>query len=177
MIVAAVRELPNAQKILARVPPESLAALEDCYGSSWVPARPYDDVAEALLAEVGQAGICRFFEGQATSWSESKLLGPIFKAGQRIFGLTPAGQLKWLGHGWRVTTRGMGELCTREWEDGLEVEVTGLPPSHRIPRMVASTEGSIRGLVLGYDAIPLIETDSSELAQGRIVYRVRWTMD
>lgn len=176
MILAAIRELPNAEAILARVPPESLATLENCYGSSWVPAQPYDDLAEALLAEVGLPGLRSFFEGQASSWSESKLLGPIFKAGQRIFGLTPVGQLKWLGHGWRITTKGMGELQTRSWEDGLEIETTGLPASHRIPRMVVSIEGSIRGIVLGYGATPLIETDSSELAQGRVLHRVRWTM-
>jgi hypothetical protein len=81
MILAAIRRLPNAEAILARVPPESIATLEHCHGTSWVPARPYDELAEALLAEVGLPGMSSFFESQASRWSDSKLLGQIFKAG------------------------------------------------------------------------------------------------
>ncbi len=170
-----VRRRPTAEAIVARVPAASISKIESCRSSSWVSTCVYDDVVEALRAVEGLEGIRDFFRSQSDHWSESQLFRPLMLSAQRIFGLTPYGQLKWLGRAWHITTRGMGTVQSVKSGDGICLSTSGLPPSHRIPRMVAALEGSITGVVLSYGRTPEIAIDDSGLDDGAVTYEVRWS--
>ena len=172
-----IRSLPEADEVVARVDPEAIKLIEGRRSLTWISTTPLDQLATALLEVVGPDNYKTFFARRVNSWSESKLFGPLTEAASRIFGTDPTGHLKWLGRAWQITTRNMGSVETTPRDDGrLRIEYGVLPPCHRMPRMVYSSEGSIRGVIEARGKTPLIDVDDSRLAsEGRMAFDVGWS--
>ncbi len=174
MTLTRLRDIPQAERVLAMVSDESIDAMENARGLTWIPTVPFDQMADAMFEVLGPAGFRDFFAHQVSAWSETKLFKPLIEAAARIFGTDPSGHLKWLGRAWEVTTRNMGKMTATDMDGFIRVTYEGLPPSHRIERMVYSSEGSIRGVVESRGKTPKVVVDSSQLGEGRLSFDVSW---
>ncbi len=172
--LARVRALPQADAILARVDPAAIAAVDDALSLSWMSTASMDAVADAALEVLGPEAFRQFFAEAVNSWGKSKLFGPLIEAAGRIFGSDPAGHLKWMGRAWQITTRNMGSISTTETKTGVQVLYAGLPPSHRVERMIHNAYGSLYGIVAGRGRTPKISIDDSRLAEGFLTFDVSW---
>ena len=160
--------------MLARVDPSLIETIEESSTLAWISTEALEAVGDALLAELGPDEFRGFYAAHISGWSESRLFGPLSSAAIRIFGSNPTGHLKWLARAWQITTRGMGTLTATEGDGCVTVQYAGLPPKHRVERMVLSSQGSIEGIVRARGKEPSISTDLSKLEDGVFELSVRW---
>ncbi|MEM6296559.1 MAG: hypothetical protein AAGA54_35160 [Myxococcota bacterium] len=177
MALRMVRELPQRDTILAQVPAEYLEAMEGQKSLTWTRAESLDALNRAARAELGREGYIDFWTRHRDKVGETTIFGPLAEAARRIFGLDdPAGQLKWMGRAWQVSTKNLGKLVVEPHAEGFRLEHIDLPPSHRTEEVVLSTLGAARGIILGTNHTPDVELDDTNLADhGRVVIYVRWT--
>jgi hypothetical protein len=172
--LARFRALPQADAILAKVDPAHILAIDEGRSLTWMSTKSMDAVADAAFEVLGTEAFREFFANSVNGWSDSKLFGPLIEAAERIFGADPAGHLKWLGRAWQITTRNMGTISTTETKTGVQVLYAGLPPSHRLERMIHSSYGSLVGIVSGRGRTPNVAIDDSRLAEGFLTFDVSW---
>ena len=176
MTLRMVRALPDAESILARVPPNDIEAMEGQKSLTWIRAQPLDTLNRAIRAELGREGYIDFWTQHRDQWLQTSIFRPLMQAARRIFGFDdPSGQLKWMGRAWQASTRNLGSIAVEPTDDGVRIHHINLPRSHRTEELVLSTLGAIRGIVLATDHSPSIATDDSLFrSDGRFVFHVRW---
>lgn len=174
MTLRRIRDLPEAEEVLALVEPHSIDAIDNGRSLTWIDCDPFGHLTDALLQVLGTEAFIEFFANQVNGWSESKLFGPLIASAQRIFGSNPAGQLKWMARGWQVTTRNMGTLKTESHDRTGQVTYQDLPPRLRVDRFLYAIEGSLRGLVRSQGETPEVTIDASEIKHGTVTCTVRW---
>ena len=112
MILEGARALPTEkqQRVLPRVPEQTLALIDATARMGWVPIEESMKLTEALHAALGTRGFRQFLSEQADHIASYPMLQSVFDSAVRLLGLTPQALLKWCTHAWEQAFRGCGRL-------------------------------------------------------------------
>lgn len=112
MILEGARALPEdkQQRVLSRVPAQTLALIDDTPRMGWVPIEESMKLTEALHSSLGTAGFRQFLSEQADRIASYPMLKSVFESAVRLLGLTPQALLKWATHAWEQVFRDSGRL-------------------------------------------------------------------
>lgn len=123
---------PEVQaRILARMSPRTLAAIEEGTRVSWVPIALKAELAEAVFAEAGAAGARAW--GRASFFASlDSFFKPLITGVVSLFGLSPATLLRIAPQSWQAVYRNAGELAVRrDGEFQARILARGLPEGLR----------------------------------------------
>ena len=101
---------PWCSRFLASIPATLRAEIEASGNSTWMPIEMHVQLADLMQDAYGPA---RAHEHYRRSFAESvqgAVVGPLFRTGVRLFGMTPAALLRWAHRAWDVSFRGCGAL-------------------------------------------------------------------
>jgi hypothetical protein len=85
--------------------------IEEATRFDWLPVGLHVTLAEALEASFGPARAHEYYRRAIMQSVRGPVLGPLFQAGTRVLGLTPASFLRWAAHGWKVSFRDCGTVA------------------------------------------------------------------
>ncbi|WP_147333184.1 hypothetical protein [Archangium gephyra] len=128
VLLDGARALPadKQQRVLSRVPPQTLALFESAPRMGWVPIEESMKLTEPLHAVLGTPGFRQFLAAQADRMASYPLLQTFFDGAVRLLGLTPQALLKWSTYAWDQAFRDCGRLVYQslgESDEGRRVEM------------------------------------------------------
>ncbi len=135
MILEGARALPTdkQQRVLSRVPEQTLALIDATPRMGWVPIEESMKLTEALHAALGTRGFRQFLSEQADHIASYPMLQTVFDGAVRLLGLTPQALLKWATHAWEQVFRGCGRLVYEARQEPtragqVEMRLEDVPP-------------------------------------------------
>lgn len=106
-------------RVRARLGADAQAVVERADRLAWIPG--VIDVAlwRAIHAEAGDAGVARTARTVGVRQVHTGHLAGLMQGVVQLFGLTPAGIVRWIPRGFAEVHRGVGELRVAEVHEGL----------------------------------------------------------
>lgn len=139
---------PQAFARVCAAVPEYVQTIRDAGRLAWIDAEVFDGYNAACLRELGQARYVDLWRAYTVGQIDSPVFGKLADGAMRVFGITPRGLFKLMGQAWTLTTRGYGVASTVVKSDTrATVRLEQVPPSGRLPTVVLSMHGSLRGLL------------------------------
>ncbi len=78
-----IQSLPEAERILARLPPRAQESIEAAIPTAWLPLLPFPAI---LLEEIGEARARAFFRAHAAAQFDTPLYRGLLRTAQSLFG-------------------------------------------------------------------------------------------
>ncbi len=151
-----------------------VSCVEEATRVAWMPIELDIELTETVARCAGTQALCDWSKDSMKKSLESPFLKPVLDAAVAIFGLRPAGLLKFFPRGWGQVYRNCGELSfstdNRSW---VELHHIGAPAE------VARSTTYQRGVAASFSATFDIcrvdgAFDVSLPEPDRVVYRARW---
>ena len=142
-------QLPAAQleAVLAAVDPKTISTIEAAGRTEWLPAELQLDIDGATYQVLGEDGLRSFNRNYAANSAEIPMFAPIARGVLALFG-GAEGALKILPRTWSFIARNCGSCSYETVEKGHgRVRYEGLPVSLRKPSFIATSEGSVLGIL------------------------------
>lgn len=99
-----------AQRIKARMNPETLRRIEQATRLDWLPLQCDVELSTAVEQETGLQGVFEWSRKALLASAQTPLLSPLFAGARALFGLTPMAFLRWSDRLWGSIYRGCGTL-------------------------------------------------------------------
>lgn len=107
-----------AARVRARVGAEALAAVERAGRLAWIPGLVDVALWRAIHDEAGDDGVVRTARTVGVRHVHTGHLAGLMQGVVQLFGLTPAGIVRWIPRGFAEVHRGVGELRVAEVHEG-----------------------------------------------------------
>lgn len=160
-------------RIRARLGAEALATLETAHRLAWIPGLIDVALWRAIHDETGDDGVRRTARTVGVRHVQTGHLSGLLQGVVQLFGLTPAGIVRWIPRGFAEVHRGVGELRIAEVHEGLaRLVLEDLHPSLAGEPWLLAVAGSFELAleVSGHDGEAALESAGPE----RAVISLRW---
>ncbi len=133
----------RAERIRARLRPDTMAAIEAATRLDWMPFAVNLEVVEAVHAEEGDAGTRAWSRRALLRSARAPLLKPLVDGAVRLFGLEPGGVLRFAPRVWETVFRHCGDMEVAGGESEARISLVGLPPALRHHLFLVSIAGAV----------------------------------
>ena len=177
-LLASIERLPpdERERVAVLVPAPFVQAIADATGVDWLPLETNLVVTRALHGALGDARFHRFFRDQLAESFSGPLLGVIVDAALRVFRVDATSFTSWVGRGWGLIFRQVGEWTVERAGPGMaRLRIEALPAA------CVHDEIWLRSVAHSLDAFWVIARAEGEcacvgrdLAHGVATYELRW---
>lgn len=173
--LATIAEHPRRADLEAAMPAELRQTIESARPSEWLPISCMMQMLEVTWAVLGREEFIAFYVRQSERSRTDSTIGRLLSGVATLFNRAPMARLRHLQRGFDLVQRDIGELSViEEGENAATYVVDGLPPLLRnvcyATSMIAALEFAV-----GHDTHAVdCELNTTELARGRIEYRLSW---
>jgi hypothetical protein len=169
-------EEPWRSRFFAGLDPETRSVIEGASRVAWVPAGIHVRLADILQEAYGAVRAHSYYRRAFASSLSGPVLGPLFRTGTRVLGISVATFVRWAPRGWDASFRNAGGLLG-EVLGPYHAKLTyfGLPAvCTASDGWMLSSQGSAYGTydVLGVDGV--VRIDLSGRNEGRMVLDLEW---
>jgi hypothetical protein len=158
------------------LPADVARAITESGRADWLPVGLHVKLAETLHAAFGPARAHDYYRRAMGKNVRGPILGPLFRTGTKLLGLTPASFLRWASHGWKSSFRDCGSLTGHVIEPG-----RGRLVYENLPEVccasapwVDSAQGSAYGVYDMTGVGGVVRVDKHDLAQGHFELQLEW---
>jgi hypothetical protein len=170
-------EDPWRAKFFAAIPADIRIAIESANRVSFLPIAYHVKLADILLEAFGETRAHAYYRRAFAASLRGPILGPLFRTGTRLLGLTPASFLRWASKGWDSSVRNSGRLVGE-----VHGPTSGSLHYHELPHVctasdawIESAQGSAYG-VLDMLRVPgIVRLDKSRRLAGGFDLHLEWT--
>jgi hypothetical protein len=103
-------EAPYPERFSQHLAADTNKLIREAAPVTWLPARLHAELAEVGLAAFGARRAHEYYRWAFGLSMQGPLFGPLLRAGVAVFGLSPAGFLRWARRGWDLSFREAGSL-------------------------------------------------------------------
>lgn len=165
----------RAERIRARLRPETEAAIASATRLDWLPFAANLELIEAVHAEGGEPAVREWARRALLRTARAPLLKPIVDGAVRLFGLEPGGVLRFAPRVWEIVFRHCGEMEVAPREREARLSLVRLPPPARHHPFLISVAGAVEATceicrVKGQATVEPVEASSD-----RADLVLRWT--
>lgn len=176
-IFALIDDLPASERdrIYGLLGPEVTNRVHHATKTDWLPVTIQGDLDTAMLETLGRERTVALLRGYTRDATKVPIFAPIGRAALSLFGGGTGGALRVIPRTWGFVAKDCGSMKVHVEPSRASVHYLDIPPVLRTPGFVASTEGSLLGIMdfAGADS-PKATPDESNFAQGTLAYEVTW---
>lgn len=167
---------PWSARFQSALDPESTRLIGSSARQEWLPVGLHVRLAEVLHASFGPARAHDYYRKAMTRAVRGPILGPLFRTGSKLLGLTPAAFLRWAAHGWASSFRDCGSLTGVVVEPGRGRLIYDSLPEvcFASAPWVDSSQGSAYGVYDLTGVGGVVRMDKKDLARGHFELELEW---
>jgi hypothetical protein len=166
---------PAARRIRTVLSREALDAVAEATRLDWLPAEYTSDLTDAVAGEVGPPGTREWARAMFVRTSETQLVKPFIQAAAQLFGMTPAGLLRYAPQIWESLHRHCGTLSAEERSRQEQtVSVVDLAEPLRRLSFLDALAGALEAVANLSDRPSEVTLEAHSLDAGTARYRVAW---
>jgi hypothetical protein len=176
-IRSAKRHATLSEPILAAVPSALRDEIRAAGPLSWIPARAFGELCEAVRLGCGSLGARTFFRQSLHDAITQPLMKPLVHGALHVWGRSPASLVRRTPQAWQLVTKNCGELRVVETTEpnAIILRVERVPTSCRVLGLLHMWEGGFVGQMDWVRFQGNVETRAEDFARlGAAEFVIRW---